>query len=349
MTRWIAVLALAGCHVTSANEVTRYGAIDYVRHPDGAVARKPALVLGDAGALRFVEPLECPTDELVVAHTTTEIVTRPNFATFVVGVVATAVGGVLAVRGAFGDGGPATYAGIAGVAVGLPLAIGPFTGNHKELREGPAVAPVRRPGPSEACGERPLAAPAATLEIAGREVYGAIDDNGVFAVSAFELVDAYQSAIASVDYTARLDDGRTIAGVIDGRALASRAPAFLADGRFDGKIEPLRAVPDIRAKPPAAMLGDGWVRIVMRLENRGPGEAFGVRAAITASQPALDGRILYIGRLGRGAQVSALITIPISRAAGDALRGTEVDIAVELRDAHGTAPATPLHFRGVLK
>jgi hypothetical protein len=351
MSRWV-FIALAACHVTSTSEVTRYGAIERQRHAEGAIARKPALVLGDAGALRFVEPLECPTEELVAAHTTTEIATRPNLATFVVGVVATAAGGVLAVRGAFGDAGPATYAGIAGVAVGLPLAIGPFTGNHKELREGAAVTPVRRPGPSEPCGERPLAVTSATLQIAGREVYGTVDGDGVFSVSAFDLVDAFQPVIASAPYTAFIDgrEGpRTIAGVLEGRALVERAPAFIANGRFDGKIEPLHAVPDIVARPPAAKLGDDFVRIVLGLENRGPGEAFGVRAAITASHPTLDGRILYIGRLGRGAQISTQIMIPISRGAADALRGTVVDIAVELRDAHGTAPTTPLHFRGVLQ
>jgi hypothetical protein len=350
MTRWM-IVALAGCHVTSTSEVTRYGAIEHVRHPEGAVARRPAIELGDAGALRFVEPLECPTEELVAAHTTTEIATRPNLATFIVGVVATAVGGTLAVRGAFGDTGPATWGGIAGVAVGLPLAIGPFTGNHVELREGAAIAPVRRPGPSEACGDRPLAATSATLTIHGREVYGAID-HGVFAVSAFELADAYQPTIASLDFTAIVDGlagPRTISGVLDGAAVASRAAAFLASAPFDAKIEPLRAVPEVVAKPPVVALADGAVRIAIALENRGPGDAFGLRGAITASHPAIDGRILYIGKLARRASVTRELAIPISRAAADALRGSEVDVAIELRDAHGTAPTTPLHFRGALR
>src|SRR5258705_2648576 len=101
MTRWIAVVVLAGCHVTTEVDNTRYGAVQRVRHPEGAIARRPSIALGDTGALRFVEPLECPTEEIVEAHTTSEIATRPNLATFVVGVVASAIGGVLVTRGAF--------------------------------------------------------------------------------------------------------------------------------------------------------------------------------------------------------------------------------------------------------
>src|SRR5215813_1858719 len=91
MTRRIAVLVLAGCHVTTAIDDTRYGASQHVRHPERASARTPAAVLG----------------------------------------------GVLAARGGFATdplGSPSTYAGAAAVAVGLPLAIGPWLGDTEELR-----------------------------------------------------------------------------------------------------------------------------------------------------------------------------------------------------------------------
>jgi len=345
------VVVLASCHVTTAIDDTQYGAVQRVRHPEGAIARAPSVALGEAGALRFVEPLDCPSEEIVEAHTTTEIATRPNLATFVVGVVATAAGGVLATRGlADGD---ALYAIAGGVttAVGLPLAIGPWLGNRRELRAGPAIAPVHRPGPSEPCGDRPLAARAATLAIRGREVYGAIDRDGVFAVPAFQLVDAYTATPASsLDFTALVDAAggpRTIAGVLDGGALAARAAAFLARADFDAKVEPLRLVPNVTATPPAVALAGDAIRVSVALRNDGPGDAFALRGAITASHRAIDGRILYIGRLARGASIVRELAIPLSRAAADALRGTPIEISIELRDAHGTAPATPLRFRGV--
>jgi hypothetical protein len=35
-------------------------------------------------------------------------------------------------------------------------------------------------------------------------------------------------------------------------------------------------------------------------------------------------------------------------AATDALRNATTDLSIELRDAHGTAPTTPVRFRGTI-
>src|SRR5688572_10939672 len=119
MGRWLAVALVAGCHVTTRDAVTRPEKTERIRHPEGAIARRPTLVLTDAGRLRFVEPLECPTEEIVTQSTAIEIATRPNLATFVVGVIATGAGIAMTTNGAFGDdpaSSPLLYAGVAALA-----------------------------------------------------------------------------------------------------------------------------------------------------------------------------------------------------------------------------------------
>ena len=233
------VIATSACHVTTQTETTRPGAIARATLTEGAIARRPALVLTDTGMLRFVEPLECPTEELVTTVNTLEIATRPNLATFVVGVIAATVGGVMTVRGATADDArnPTTYAGITALVVGVPLAIGPWMGTRVELRPGAETAPVRRAGPRAPCGERPLRARAATLTMRGIEVRGGIDAEGQFAISPYQLVDAYAaSAIPAWDVTAHVEaegGASTVTSVLEAGALAARAPAFLARADFD--------------------------------------------------------------------------------------------------------------------
>jgi len=91
MDRRLALVFVAslGCHVTTQTEVTRPGAGEIIQHPEGAIAHRPTLVLSETGKLRFVEPLECPTERVVSSTTAIEVATRPNLATFVVGVIAT--------------------------------------------------------------------------------------------------------------------------------------------------------------------------------------------------------------------------------------------------------------------
>jgi hypothetical protein len=289
--------------------------------------------------------------------TTSEVRTEPNLATVVVGIVASTVGGILTVRGAFDkDPGssPYLYGGVAGLAVGLPFAIGPFLGTHTDLAAGVTTEPMRRPGPSEPCGDRPLAARGAMLAIHGIEVQGAIDATGRFSVSPYQLVDAYAPTAQPLDIAALVDaasGARTISAMIDGGALVSHAPAFLARADFDAKIEPLRVVPRISGGTPVVELASDQlaVRIAIPIKNDGPGDAYALRGHITSNQPALDGRIIYVGHVARNASVARELVIPISRAASDLIRGTPLDVSIELHDAHATVSTTPLRFHGTLK
>jgi hypothetical protein len=357
-----ALLAAAACHVRDHNELTTPIATERVLHAEAAVARRPAIVWTEAGQLRFVEPLECPSDELVRQRTTIETVIRPNLATFTVGVIAAAIGGVMATSGLFSSdrgGTPVTYVGFAGLAVGLPLAIGPWLGNHTETREPPdAGPPLRRPGPSQPCGDRPLAARAATLEVSGLQIHGAIDRDGRFAISPYQWIDAYAAAaVPAADLAATVagDAGaRTIATVLDSKAIAAHAAAYLAQQGAGAAIAPLRLVPGIVPDPLHASLvttdeGDA-LRVVLALHNDGPGDASGVRGQITApATPAIDGRMIYVGTLARGAAVARELVIPLAASAASALRGQAIELSVELRDAHGTAPTTPIKLRTTLR
>lgn len=357
MQRALVLLFAAGCHVTTRTEGTYPGTEEIISHPEGAIARKPTLVLSETGALRLVEPLECPTERVVKSITTVEIETRPNLATFVVGVIATAVGSVMTVGGIAARNGPAnpvTYAGAGLFALGLPLAVGPWLDNHSELVEGEIHAPKRTPGPSIPCGSRGLAARSATLTIHGVEVHGAVGPDGTFAVSPYQLVDAYApTAVSAWDISAVVDatgGPRTIEAVIDGGALAQHAQEFLDHADFDPKIQPLRLVPNIapgtlRASLTAIATGPA-LRIVLPLVNEGPGESWALRGHVASSTKAVDGRMIYIGHLAKGEARSRELLIPLTAAAANAIRGSTLDLSIELRDAHGTAPGTPVRFRG---
>lgn len=58
---------------------------------------------------------------------------------------------------------------------------------------------------------------------------------------------------------------------------------------------------------------------------------------------------MYIGVVLKGASLSRELRIPISNAAAAALCGTPLEVSIELRDAHHTAPTTPVRFRGPLQ
>lgn len=357
MQRVLVLLFAAGCHVTTRTEVTHPGSEEIIPHPEGAIARKPTLVLSETGGLRFVEPLECPTERIVSSTTAVEIETKPNLATFVVGVIATAVGGVMVIGGVAakdGAGNPVTYAGVGLLAVGLPFAIGPWTGLHTELVEGEATGPQRVPGASVPCGSRPLQAKTATLNIRGIEVHGAVAEDGTFAISPYQLIDAYApTTVNAWDITAIADAAggpRTIEAVIDGGALAKHAQTFLDHADFDPKIQPLRLVPGIvpgtlRASLTTTATGPA-LRIVLPLKNDGPGETWALRGQIASTTKAVDGRMLYIGHLAKGEASSRELLVPLTAAAADVIRGSTLELSIELRDAHGTAPGTAVRFRG---
>lgn len=350
---------LAACHVTRQSELVQPVATERIVHAEGAQPRKPTLVLTDAATLRFIEPLECPTEEKVTASTITETETGPNLATFVVGVIATSIGGILVIRGITGDdaSSPLTYTGIAGLAVGLPFAVGPWIGNGTDRVPHGENTEQRRPGPSQSCGERALPATAATLSIRGVEVHGKVASDGTFSISPYQLVDALDTArIATWDITATVDTPggpRTIQALIEGGALATRAPAFLAHVDTDMKIEPMRLVPGIVPGTLRASLtqtGDGpALRIVLPLKNDGPGEAWAIRGLVTSSTTkSIDGRVLYIGHIAKGGATSRELLVPLTQTAAESIRNATIELSIELRDAHGTAPATPIRFRGAV-
>ena len=61
-----------------------------------------------------------------------------------------------------------------------------------------------------------------------------------------------------------------------------------------------------------------------------------------------EGRVLYVGRLAKGTSITRELLIPLSPQAAMALRGATIDLSIELRDAHATAPATPIRFQGAV-
>ncbi len=355
-----AVLVVAtGCHVTSQLEISRPGAHHRVEHRDHPVAKQPTIVLTDAGMLRFVEALECPTEELIDQQQTIETHRDPNLAAFVVGIAATAVGAIVFTAAALGkdpSGSPLLYAGGLGLVVGLPLAVGPWVGGTTDLELGKPLPPVSQPGPNMACGEHPIVAPSATVTINDTDVHGKIDPDGVFSVSPYELLDAFETRnLRPWNVSAALDAGNgattVISAVIDGTALGDHARGWLTAARWlDQRVEPMRVVPGIVAgtlRVSLTMTKDGpAIRVVLPLHNDGPGEAWAVRGQIASSVRALDARMIYVGHLGKGEAVSREILIPVAADVGSMIRGATVMVSVELRDAHGTAPVTPVRFNG---
>ncbi|MBA2539753.1 MAG: hypothetical protein H0V17_08980 [Deltaproteobacteria bacterium] len=351
----IALASIAACHVIERNELVRPGTSERVTLRDRPIARRATIALTDTGKLRFVEPLDCPTENIVSQTAGTEILTKPNLATFVVGIVATSVGAIAAIRGLTDSdpgGSPFTYAGLGLVGAGLPFTIGPWLGNRTELVPGAPRPSVRTPGPAESCGERPVNAKFATLRARGVEIHGTIDGDGVFSVSPYTVVDAFEtSTVAAWDISATLDGDRTkqVAAMIDGGSLATRARVFLLGADFDAKIEPMRLVPGLVPSTfRIGMTADAQhIRMVLPIKNDGPGPAWAVRAHVIApGQPAIDGRVIYLGAIAKGAAREGVLVIPISPDASGALRNAAVDISIELRDAHGTAPSTPIRYRG---
>lgn len=360
----LGLAGLAACHVQTRSQILRAVSTERIVHPEGAIAHRATLVLTDAGGLRFVEPLECPTEEVVHQHATIETASRPNLAAFTVGVIAAAAGGVMLTTGLFSRepaGSPYTYLGLAGAGAGLPLAIGPWLGDRVEISDGGDPGAVRRPGPSQPCGERPVVARSATLDVGGLEIRGAVDPDGGFAISPYQWIDAYRAGSAAPSEISAVVDAaggpRTVAAVLEPRWLAAHAADFLAHADFDPQIQPLRLVPGLAAGALSVRLvtGDAGaavgaaVHVVLPLRNAGPGDAWAVRGQIAApGTPAIDGRMIYVGKLARGAAVTRELVIPVAARAAAGLRGQTVELSVELRDGHDTAPSTPVRFRGVL-
>ncbi len=353
------VVAVAGCHVRSRVTTVRPGDTVTVARTGEERALPPTIRLGDDGLLQFMRPLRCPADQLVDVERFDTVTDEPSLATFVVGVVVTAVGAVAALQGATASepaGSGYTWLGAAGVAVGLPLAIGPWFGNG--ATDGPLRhEQVRKGGTEVRCGERPLAARRAQIVVDDLRVWGSIDEAGRFEISPFAFVDAFATgALPSLGITAAVigNDGApaTIEGVVEATALAAAREAWLRDAGIDTRVEVLRKVPRLDpGKLSVSRLsidGRAMLRIGLRLRNDGPGDAWQVRAVVSTRHPEVDGRIVYVGHVPAGGAVDAELLVPLSVAAEQELAGAELELTLTLRDAHDTSPSSPARFRGTL-
>lgn len=352
----IAVVAAAGCHVRSRVPTTRPGDTTTQVRQAEARALAAAVTLGDDGLLRFVTPLRCPADVIVEVERSETVKTEANLATFVVGMVVTAVGAVGVLRGASTDdasGSGYTWLGAGGIAAGLPLAIAPWFGNG-ETDVDLGRDTVRKGAAEVACGERAVAARRARLVAGDLAAVGAVDDAGRFAISPFAFVDAFaDGAWRALPITATLDtDGGEVVveGVIEASALAAARDAWLAAAGIDARVEVVRKLP--RLAPGrlgvSRLTVDGatYLHLTLPLANDGPGDAWQVRGVVSAGHPELDGRVVYVGHLAPGAAITAAVMLPLSPAADAALAGDELELTLALRDAHDTAPSSPVRFRG---
>ena len=349
----IGLCLTTACHVVSEIDNTRPGQARIVHHLDQPTPRHPAVVVGPAGVLRFVEPLECPTERTVTTENTTEVITGPNLATFVVGVIATSVGAIVLAKGGFDHDGALIAGGAAGVAVGGALSVGPWLDNTRALRVDPPGPPLTTAGPTELCGERPLAAKAAAIAVRGLELDGAIDAQGRFSISPFSVIDAYEVAqLPPWDAVITVDGKAPFTQLIPGSDLAMQAYAFLKGLDVDAEIAPMRLVPGLvpgLLRVSLTSVGGGpMLRIVLPLSNDGPGDASAVRGQITAQSPMIDGRMIYIGAIKKGSVVTRELLVPLTPALAASLRDDPLDLAILLHDGHGTAPTTPVRFRGVV-
>lgn len=350
-------VGILGCHITTDLPVVRAGARHHERRDKDAVARPATLIVADDGRLRFVEPLDCPSDDVIEQQEIVTTQVRPNLATFVVAVIVTAAGGILTVRGAADSNAALTGLGVGGVVAGLPFAIGPFLGSRDIDRAGSPQPPVRYPGTTEPCGERAMEATAAVLDLRGIEVRGTVDKDGYYSISPYTFVDAFQpTAVTAWEVRAAVETPKgekVISAVLDNRALEAGAKVFLAHPDFDATIEPIHLVPNVTATQPSITLttlddGTPAARVVIGLQNAGPGDAFALRGTIETPIRALDGRVIYVGRLDKNKQVVKELLIPLTVSSASALKHATIDLAIVLGDAHGTAPAAPIRFHGTI-
>ncbi len=183
-------LALAACHVTRHNDVTLSGATKYQLHKGQRMVLAPRLEITRAGRFRLVEPIMCRRDILVEQVTHRDAIKKPNYATVVVGLLSGAAG-VVALISALGDSsGVLVGGGLVGVGIGLPLTIGPFTGNTRKRRF-VGVELSKRGRDFKRCAARALKVTRATLRHDKQRVHAVVDTNGELDVRVFDVFDAF--------------------------------------------------------------------------------------------------------------------------------------------------------------
>jgi hypothetical protein len=361
LTRASLLLASIGmvdaCHIAQRVADTTRGASSLVTDQMTATGGAARITVSDRGRWRFEVPLMCIAQQYVEFQNNEIVTTKPNMATFVVGIVAGAVGSVLTARGVLSDfnrQNPLNYLGPLSLATGVSFMAGPWFGNGQTDVSGPTekrpVGKVQVP-----CGTRPLPGRTAQIEFRSTKLFGTVNDNGEFSVSPFQTADVFDLATMQgwdVRATLQTQDGElSFANVIDVSVLAPLRDVFLAGADFDSRIEPVGVIPMF--EPPIvyvslANVGDeAALRVVLSVTNRG-GDSWALRARIDSSVPEVNGRLLYIGHVGKGQTVVRELLIWLAPQAAAALRGSQLTLSAQLLDAHGTAPALPVRFSGIV-
>lgn len=360
---WVAVMLasatlLAACHNATRIEDTRPGAVSFVVDQSTAHGGQPRIAITEQSRWRFEIPLLCDGQEFVEQNNSAKVRYRPNVATFVVGVVVGTLGAIATASSWTSDGrsnNPLSYAGPIGIATGGVLMIGPWIGNGEVEIPGSTEKRPRFKRQGE-CGSRPIAARTALLEFRGVRVFGTVSDDGEFSVSPYQFVDAFDAGkIPAFDITATLATAtgiQQVTTVIDASVLASRKQAFLRTADFDAHIEPFRLVPNfdrpLLRTSLTTVSGAPALRVVVAATNTGPGDAWALRAHIVANVPDVDGRLIYLGHVAKGATVQRELLIPLDQAGAERLRGGELSLSLDFADAYGTAPSVPTRFVGAV-
>ena len=319
--------------------------------------RAPIVTVHPDGKFAFVEPLVCDVPEQSELENSTQVTSRPNMGVLVVGIVATTLGIVgMAAAGAGHDPGsdPLLYAGMVGVAGGLPLFIGPLLGNGVETIPGSTQTITKRVVTAP-CGEQPLAGQTATMTINAFHAFGTIS-NGEFSLSPFLWVDAFAvGPMPGLSVTANIVDAgtsTTVTSTIDPSSLITARDEFLLTSGIDTHVEPFKKLARLEAGLVHAtrtkVNGVPMLRIVLPLTNLGPGDAWQVRGLITAEDAEIDGRVMYIGKIANGATVQAELDVVMSPALIKALDDATIDLSVVLHDAYNTVSSAPVRYRGAV-
>lgn len=351
-------LLLSACHNVTRIEDTRPGAVSFVVDQSTARGGLPRIAITEQGRWRFEIPLLCDGQEFVEQSNSAKVRYRPNVATFVVGVVVGTLGAIATASSWTSDGrsnNPLSYAGPVGIATGGVLMIGPWIGNGEIEVPGATEKRPRFKRQGE-CGSRPIAARTALLEFRGVRVFGAVNDDGEFSVSPYQFVDAFDAGkIPAFDMTATLTTAtgtQQVATVLDASVLASRKQAFLRTADFDAHIEAFRIVPNFERPMLRTSLtsvaGAPALRVVVAVTNTGPGAAWALRAHLVANVPDVDGRLIYLGHVAKGATVQRELLIPLDEIGAQRLRGGELSLSLDFADAYGTAPSVPIRFVGAV-
>ncbi|MEZ4400729.1 MAG: hypothetical protein R3B06_11960 [Kofleriaceae bacterium] len=354
---FVAALAAAACHSSIRYQDTRIGEARTRVAEDRARALPPTATLDLDGTLRLVAPLVCPSVIATDVASFDVDVVRPNAAAVVVGVILAGVGVVAGASGlsaAAPGSSPLTYLGGGGVAVGIPVVIGSLVGG-RTVRTPTGTQVVERAGPEARCGERPVAARHAVVLWSGLHVESGVDPAGRIAVSPFDVIDAFEARVPSLDLAvdADADAGRLrLDVVIDASHVAAARPGFLAARGVDATVPPLAQLGKLAQYEPgplAVSLADGpALRVSLPLTNVGPGPGYGVRMALASSSPEVDGRIAYAGVVAPGATATMTVTIALSAEAARAVAGPDFTLAALVKDGHGLGPSTPVRLRSAV-